>query len=40
MSMQALCFGDKCIAEDPFFGVAFSKKMFDTYFSIAGVAAC
>lgn len=40
MSMQLTCFGDIGIAEDPFFRVAFFKRMFDTYFSMAGVAAC
>lgn len=36
--MGLKCFGDMGIAEDLFFGVAFSKRMFDTYFTMAGVA--
>lgn len=38
MILQMMCFGDIGIAEDPFFGVAFSKRMFDAYFTMAGIA--
>lgn len=39
MSMQLICFGDIGIARDLFPGVTFSRRIFDTYFTMAGVAA-